>query len=206
LSINSQRISNLRFADDVTLVSNSSTELKEMCLYLNLEIKKAGLSINIEKFKIMTFKPLVSAISMDGKTLEEVTKTVYLGQLIALSNNMDEENERQINIGWKKFWSLKSIFKSNFKPTQKAVNMCMLPAVTYGSATWSLAENQRNKLTVTKNAMLRSMLGVRRAEIRRTDYLKNECLTYAKSQHTSGIKNRGGLVTSPDCQHTDLYT
>ena len=86
---------------------------------------------------------------------------------------MEKEIDRRIN-GWKKFWSLNNIFKNNFEPTQKSeiFNMCVLPALTYGVATWSLTEKLRTKLAVTQNTMLRSMLVVKRTERLRIDNLK----------------------------------
>ena len=50
--------------------------------------------------------------------------------------------------------------------------MCVLPALTYGAATWSLTKKLRKKLSTTQNAMRRSMLGVRKTERLRTINLK----------------------------------
>ncbi len=55
--MNSKSINDLRFADDITLVSESMRELIGMIREPNEKRKKAGLTINFEKFKIITTSP-----------------------------------------------------------------------------------------------------------------------------------------------------
>lgn len=38
---------------------------------------------------------------------------IYLGKLVTFNQNNELELEKRINITWKKFWSLKEIFKSD---------------------------------------------------------------------------------------------
>ncbi len=93
-------------------------------------------------------------------------KGIYLGQLISFENRTEKEIETRISKTWKKFWSLKNIFKGPFKLKQKReiFNLCTLPTLTHGSETWSLNEKIINKIKVTQNTLERSILNTKRRE------------------------------------------
>ena len=48
-----RNISNLRFADDTTLMAESEEELKSLLMKVKEESEKVGLKLNIQKTKIM---------------------------------------------------------------------------------------------------------------------------------------------------------
>jgi len=50
-------ISNLRYADDTTLMAESKEELKSFLMRVKEEHEKAGLKFNIQKTKIMDLVP-----------------------------------------------------------------------------------------------------------------------------------------------------
>ena len=51
-------ISNLRYADDTTLMTESKEELKSFLMRVKEEHEKASLKLNIQKTKIMAFGPI----------------------------------------------------------------------------------------------------------------------------------------------------
>ena len=53
-------ISNLRYADDTTLMAESEEELKSLLLKVKEESKKVSLKLNIQKTKIMASRPITS--------------------------------------------------------------------------------------------------------------------------------------------------
>ena len=53
-------ISNLRYADDTTLMAESKEELKSLLMKVKEDSEKAGLKLNIQKAKIMAFGPITS--------------------------------------------------------------------------------------------------------------------------------------------------
>ena len=53
-------ISNLRYAHDTTLMAEREEELRSLLMKVNEESEKAGLKLNIQKTKIMTFGPITS--------------------------------------------------------------------------------------------------------------------------------------------------
>ena len=52
--------SNLRYADDTTLMAESEKELKSLLMKVKEESEKVGLKLNIQKTKIMTSGPISS--------------------------------------------------------------------------------------------------------------------------------------------------
>ena len=52
-------ISNLRYADDTTLMAESEEELKSPLMKVKEESEKVGLKLNIQKMKIMASGPII---------------------------------------------------------------------------------------------------------------------------------------------------
>ena len=52
--------SNIRYADDTTLMAESEEELKSLLMKVKEESKKTGLKLNKQKTKIMTSSPMIS--------------------------------------------------------------------------------------------------------------------------------------------------
>ena len=65
IKIARKNISNLRYADDTTLMAESE-ELKSLLMRVKEESEKIGLQLNIQKTKIMAFSPITSW-QIDGK-------------------------------------------------------------------------------------------------------------------------------------------
>ena len=53
-------ISNLRYADDTTLMAESEEEIKSLLMKMKEESEKIGLKLNIQKTKIMASGPITS--------------------------------------------------------------------------------------------------------------------------------------------------
>ena len=72
IKISGRNISNLRYADDTTLMAESEEDLKSLLMKVKEEIEKVGLKCNIQKTKIMASGPITSW-QIDGETMEIVT-------------------------------------------------------------------------------------------------------------------------------------
>ena len=70
IKIAERNITNLRYADDTTLMAESEKELKSL-LKVKEETEKVGLKLNIQKMKIMASGPITSW-QIDGETTETV--------------------------------------------------------------------------------------------------------------------------------------
>ena len=53
IKISMRNINNLRYADDITLITESEGKLKSLLMKVEEESNKVGLKINIQKTKIM---------------------------------------------------------------------------------------------------------------------------------------------------------
>ena len=62
-------ISNLRYADDTTLMAESEEEPKSLLMRVKEESEKADLKFSIQKTKIMASGPITSW-QIDGKTMQ----------------------------------------------------------------------------------------------------------------------------------------
>ena len=71
-----RNISNLRYADNITLMAESE-EIKSLLMKVKEESEKAGLKLDIQKAKIMASSPITSW-QIDGETMETV-KDFVLG-------------------------------------------------------------------------------------------------------------------------------
>ena len=71
IKIVGRNISNLRYADDTTLMAESE-ELKSFLMKVKEESEKVGLKLSIQKTKIMASGPITSW-QIDGETVETVS-------------------------------------------------------------------------------------------------------------------------------------
>ena len=78
IKIAGRNITNLRYADDTTLMAESEEELKSLLLNVKKESEKVGLKLNIQKTKIMASGPITSW-QIDGETMEIVTDFILGG-------------------------------------------------------------------------------------------------------------------------------
>ena len=78
IKIAGRNITNLRYADDTTLMTENKEQLMSLLMKVKEENEKVGLKLNIQKTKIMTSGPITSW-QIDGETMETVTD--YFGGL-----------------------------------------------------------------------------------------------------------------------------
>ena len=60
IKIAGRNISNLRYADDTTLMAESEQELKSLLMKVKEEREKADLKLNTQKIKIMASGPIMA--------------------------------------------------------------------------------------------------------------------------------------------------
>ena len=77
IKIAGRNTSNLRYADDTTLMAKSEEELKSLLMKVKEESKKVGLKLNIQKTKIMACSPITSW-GIDGETVETVSDFIII--------------------------------------------------------------------------------------------------------------------------------
>ena len=69
-------ISNLRYADDTTLMAESEEELKSFLMKVKEESEKVGLKLNFQKTNIMASGPITSW-EIDGEIVETMKDFIF---------------------------------------------------------------------------------------------------------------------------------
>ena len=112
IKIAGRNITNLRHANDTTLLAESEEELKSLLIKVKEESeKKIGLKLNIQKTKIMASSPITSW-EIDGETAETVSDFILGGSKITADGDCSHEIKRNLLLGRKVMSNLDSILKS----------------------------------------------------------------------------------------------
>src|SRR5574337_866947 len=134
IKIAGRNITNLRYADDTTLMAESEEELKSLLMKVKEDSEKVGLKLNIQKTKIMASGPITSR-QIDGETVETVLDFIFLGFKITADGDCSHEIKRCLLLGRKVITNLDSVFKSRdiTLPTKvHLVKAMVFPVVMYG--------------------------------------------------------------------------
>ena len=140
IKIAGRNISNLRYADDTTLMAESEDELKSLLMKVKEESEKVGLKLNIQKTKIMISGPITSW-QIDGETGERVADFIFLGSQITAIGNCSHEIKRRLLLRRKVMTNLDSILRSRdiTLPTNVHLVKAMVsPVVMYGCESWTI--------------------------------------------------------------------
>ena len=79
IKIARRNISNLRYADDTTLMAESEEERKSLLMKVKEESEKIGLKLNIQKMKVTSSCPITSW-QTDGEMVETVRDFKQMGK------------------------------------------------------------------------------------------------------------------------------
>ena len=93
IKIDGRNINNLRYTNDTTLMAGSEEELKSLLMKVKVESEKVGLTLNIQKTKIMASGPITSW-QIDGETVETVSHFIFLGSKITAYGDCSHEIRR----------------------------------------------------------------------------------------------------------------
>ena len=164
VNVDGENLSNLRFADDVALLNETSKQMEKHMNNLNSESMKVGLKIHKGKTKYMTNYADNEDILIGQQKIEKVTEFKYLGQTTHLKDTTKEEIYARIRAGWSCFGKNKEILQDKQLPIslkKQVMDQCILPTMTYGCQTWSLNKQMTNKLRTAQRAMERKMLDLK---------------------------------------------
>ena len=95
ISFAGRNISNLKYADDTTLMAESEEELRSLLMKVKEESEKVGLKLNIQKTKIMASGP-ITLWEIDGETVETVSDLIFLSSKITADGDCSHEIKRRL--------------------------------------------------------------------------------------------------------------
>ena len=137
MKITGRNICNLRYTDDTTLMAESEEELKSLLMKVKEESEKVGLTLNIQKTKIM-ISGYITSWQLEG---ERVTDFIFLGSKITANGDCSHEIKRRLLLGRKVMTNLDSLLKSRdiTLPTKvHLVKAMVFPVVMYGCNSWTV--------------------------------------------------------------------
>ena len=152
IKVAGRNISNLRYADDTTLMAESEEELKSLLMKVKDEIEKVGLKLSIQKTKIMVSGSITSW-EIDGETLETVSDFIFLVSKITADGDCSHEIKRCLLLGRKVMTNVDSILKSRdiTLPTKVCLVKAMVfPVVVYGYESWTVKKAECWKIDASE--------------------------------------------------------
>ena len=157
IKIAGRNISNLRYADDTTLVAENE-ELKSLLMKVKEESEKVGLILNIQ---IMASGPITSW-HIDGETMETVRDFFFLGLQNQCRWWLQPWNLKML-LRRKDITNLDSILKSRdiTLPTKvHLVKAMVFPVVMYGCESWTIKKAECQRIDAFELWRWRRLLGV----------------------------------------------
>ena len=118
IKIAGRNSNHLKYADDTTLRAENDEELKSLLMKVKGESEKAGLTLKIQKTKIMASGPIISW-QIGGETVETVRDFILGGSKITADGDCSHEIKRCLLLGRKAMTNIDSILKSRDKTKKK---------------------------------------------------------------------------------------
>ena len=149
IKIAGRNTSNLRYADDTTLMAESKEKLNSLLMKVKEETEKGGLNLNIQKMKIMTSGPITSWEIDDGETVKTVSDFIFLGSKITAEGDCSHEIKTCFLLRKKAMINLDSVFKSKdiTLPTKVCLVKAMVfPVVIYGCESWTIKKAECRRI------------------------------------------------------------
>ena len=111
-------------------MTKNEEELKSLLMKMKEESEKVGLTLNIQKTKIMASSPITSW-QIDEETMETVIDFIFLGSKITVGGNCSQEIKRLLLLGRK---TVTNLLLSHFS----RVRLCATPEMAAHQAPLSL--------------------------------------------------------------------
>ena len=166
------RLTNLRFADDILVIARTLPQIKQMLLDITEECANVGLTLHPEKTKILHndkgYGRHVKSAKVGEMTIEVLdssASTMYLGRLLSLTDAHDTELQHRIKKAWAKFGAYRDELVNRDVPLNlrlKLFNSVVSPTMLYGCASWVMNEARKQKVQAAQMRMIRSITGRKR--------------------------------------------
>ena len=159
-----QKLEDLDFADDMVLLSQKITHMRQKFARLVEQVARVGLKINTSKTKEMRIRSPANTgnINCVGEVLEQVLAFTYLGSLIT-TTGAEGDVEARCRKAQVAFSVLRPIWRSNFISLwtkMRIFNSNVKCVLLYRSETWRLTKKIITQLQTFINRRLWYILGV----------------------------------------------
>ena len=142
--------------------------------------ERRGLKENVNKSKVMVIgkERTPCRILLDGEQLEQVSEFKYLGYMLDERGTDDAECNRKVVSGRKVSGAIKALVneKGLSLDCARILQESMLtPVLLYGSESMVWDKSYRSKVQAVQMDNLRSVLGVRRIDKIRNEFIRSTC-------------------------------
>ena len=162
IKIARRNITNLRYADDTTLMAESKEELKSLLMKVKEESEKVGLKLNIQKTKIMESGP-ITPWEIDGETVETVSDFILGASKITADGDCSHEIKRCLLLGRKVMTNLDSMLNRRDITLSTKVHLVkamVFPLVMYGCENWAIKKVEHQRIDACELWCWRRLLRV----------------------------------------------
>ena len=169
------RLTNLRYADDTSLLEGTERHLVQNLENLRAASEKAGLYLHVGKTKLMT-TGVIGDVFVNGEKVEVVNNFSFLGAHITNDGLCEKEIRRRIGMGKAAMGRLTKIWKDRgitLRTKVKLVRTLVFPIVLYGAETWTVRKSERKKLDAFEMWCWRRVLRVSWRERRTNEWVIN---------------------------------
>ena len=148
ISVGGRNLSNLRFSDDIDLISGSNDELQILTNKLSNSSSRYtiyGMQISAEKSKIMinsNNRNIHPNIQLYGEKLEEEDQFKYIGATITKYGSSDSEIKIKLSQATSSMVRLTTIWHNKYIRFKLKYNLyysILLSILTYGCESWTIS-------------------------------------------------------------------
>ena len=152
------------FADDIVLIDESREEVNTKLERWRdtLEVKGFRLSRSKTEYLHCKFSAdeggVVSEVAIEGAIIPRVERFRYLGSIIQGNEEIDEDINHQIKVGWQKWKNASGVLCDRRIPLRlkgRVYSMVARPALLYGAECWPIKKSHIQRMSVAKMRMIR---------------------------------------------------
>jgi hypothetical protein len=206
LKLDQNLSTDIRYADDTTLISAIFNKLGITTNELEASCQKWGMKVNSAKCNVISNDP--DNIQIDGENVKKVQQFVFLGSVVPGTTS---DVKRRIGLASSAFGRLKEKIWSNRKisiPLKiRLFYSLIVPIAIYASETWTLIVEDERRLNSFEMKCLRSILGVSLRDRLRNQKIR-QLLNVDKSLTDMVRKKRmqwfGHVVRLPKCSYVNI--
>lgn len=164
------QLTNLRFADDVLLMSPTLPRLQHMLHDAATVAKSRGLELHPDKTKKISnvtqkrVRSSASHANVMGMSIEILPYSAslkYLGRMITFDACHSNEVENRIACAWRRFMVIRNDLTNkrySLDQRMRLFDMTVFSTMLYGTAAWTLTNDLENQVRRTQRKMLRMVL------------------------------------------------
>merc|ERR1711895_362877 len=120
-------------------------------------------------------EPSLLNIMLNGERMEVVNSFKYLGSCFSSDGGVKEDVSMRVGGGMRAFGAMKRVWSGrsvNVRVKRELYERVVVSTIMYGSESWGLRVEERDKLDVAEMKCLRSMCGVTRMDRVRNEVVR----------------------------------